>query len=250
MKTSLTVLPLLMFAARGTLQLPALPYDYDALEPVIDTATMRLHHLAHHKTYTDKTNAAIAALRANATTHSLSKQGVDHLLRNLHLIPPPYNTQLRNFGGGFVNHELFWRVMAPPQSAGGIGGRFDPESEVGAALVARFGSLDSFQGAFTAVASSVFGSGWTWLELNTNLPGGAVFNITTTHDQDTPAMEIGRHPLLALDLWEHAFYLKYQNRRAEYVASWWTIVNWEAVNQNFLAARGRGEGLGREKVEL
>ena len=227
-----------------SLTLPPLPYAYDALEPIIDEATMRVHHLGHHAAYTDKTNAVLAALRSNASTHHLAKLGIDALLRQLHRVPSPQRTTLQNHGGGFVNHDLFWRSMAPPHAAGGggAGGRFDEGSQLAAAITGSFGSLDFFKTAFSTAASGVFGSGWVWLEVSS--PHGALA-ITTTPNQDSPMME-GRVAILCLDVWEHAYYLKHQNKRADYIRDWWGVVNWEGAAALFdraveEAAREEGE---------
>ena len=200
-----TVAALLVGAVAGQhLQLPGLTYGYGDLEPYFDETTMTVHHLGHHQAYTDKTNQALAKLRANMTTHDLAKMGLDSILKHLADVPDPERTILRNQGGGYVNHELWFSQLAPPIEKGGSGGIFDHNTELGKALVKQFINFDIFKELFKNAALKVFGSGWAWLELD--MRGGVpVLAITTTTNQDSPAMEQGRVPLLGLDVWEHAY---------------------------------------------
>lgn len=196
-------------------ELPALPYGYDALEPFIDAKTMELHHAKHHQAYVDKLNAALE------THPELQQTPLKKLLRNLDAIPDDIRAAVRNHGGGHLNHSLFWTLLAPQSQGGGSG----PSGDVATLLAASFSSVDSFKKAFTDSALKVFGSGWVWL-----VKDGETLSIVATPNQDTPWSQ-GKIPVLALDLWEHAYYLKYQNRRAEYVENWWHIVNWRQVGE-------------------
>lgn len=195
--------------------LPALPYAFDALEPHIDAETMRLHHGKHHQTYVDKLNAAVQA------HGDLAAQPVEVLLRDIGKLPEEIRVAVRNHGGGHANHSMFWENMSP--RGGG-----DPSGELAAALTSAFGSVTSFREAFTAAAVGVFGSGWAWLVLE-----GGTLRLVTRPNQDSPLMD-GLVPVLGLDVWEHAYYLKHQNRRAEYVAAWWNVVNWQDVQERFM----------------
>ncbi len=201
-------------------ELPALPYAEDALEPHIDARTMNIHHSKHHAGYVNNLNKA---LEAHA---DLASKSIEALLADLESIPEAIRTAVRNNGGGHANHTLFWQIMAP--AAGGA-----PTGEVAAAIDAAFGSFDAFKEAFTKAATTRFGSGWAWLIAH---PDGRV-EVTSTPNQDTPLME-GKQPILGLDVWEHAYYLNYQNRRPDYIAAWWNVVNWGKVNDLYLAARG------------
>ena len=195
-------------------ELPALPYAYDALEPFIDTMTMQIHHGKHHATYVANLNAALEK------TPELQTKSVDDLLRGLSSVPESIRTAVRNNGGGVANHNMFWSIMAP--KAGG-----EPSGHLADAIKASFGSFESFKGEFKKAALGRFGSGWAWL-INT---GGKV-SIESTANQDSPLSE-GKSPILTLDVWEHAYYLKYQNKRADYVDAWWSVVNWSEVAKRF-----------------
>jgi Fe-Mn family superoxide dismutase len=195
--------------------LPPLPYAYDALEPFIDADTMHLHHDKHHATYVAKLNEAVAA------APGLAGKPVETLLADLAAVPEAVRTAVRNHGGGHLNHSLFWTSM----KAGG-GGR--PAGPLAAAIDGAFGSHDAFVQSFGKAALGVFGSGWAWLVAGAD----GKLAIETSPNQDTP-LSSGRRPLLGLDVWEHAYYLKYQNRRADYVQAWWTVVDWASVAARF-----------------
>jgi len=196
--------------------LPALPYALDALEPYIDKATMEVHHGKHHAAYVANLNKALE------TAPDLAGKSLEALLADgLSAVPESIRTAVRNNGGGHYNHSLFWRAMAP--NAGG-----PPVGKLGQAIQSAFGGFDTFKEKFTAAAMGRFGSGWAWL---VKLPGGAL-DICSTANQDTPISE-GKSPLLVLDVWEHAYYLNYQNRRADYVAAWWNVVNWNEAERLF-----------------
>jgi Fe-Mn family superoxide dismutase len=196
--------------------LPALPYDHAALEPHIDTTTMQIHHGKHHQAYVTNLNAA---LDKHPELHAKS---LDDLLSNLAAVPEGIRTAVRNNGGGHWNHAMFWQLMAP--NAGGA-----PAGDVASGIDAAFGSFDKFKELFQAAGMGRFGSGWAWLVDN-----GGTFEIMSTPNQDNPLME-GKKAILGVDVWEHAYYLKYQNRRADYLAAFWNVVNWNAV-----AARLKG----------
>jgi Fe-Mn family superoxide dismutase len=193
--------------------LPPLPYPYDALEPHIDEATMKLHHGKHHQAYVDKLNAAIAA-------SEWESKSLDEIMVSLDKVPDKIKAAVRNNGGGHYNHSLFWQWMSP--SGGG-----EPTGKVAEAINAKFGSFAKFKEEFEAAGMSRFGSGWVWL-----IQDGSELSITTTPYQDCPVSE-GKKVLLGNDLWEHAYYLKYQNRRPEYLAAWWNVVNWNKVTELF-----------------
>ncbi len=199
-------------------QLPALPYDYDALEPHIDAETMQLHHDKHHQTYVDKANAALEGTE-------WADRPVDDVLRNLDRLPEDKRTVVRNNAGGHYNHALFWEIMGP--QAGG-----EPDGALADAIESAFGSFDAFKDEFAAAAANRFGSGWAWLVWD-----GAAVRVTSTANQDPPILE-GETPILGLDVWEHAYYLRYQNRRPEYVSAWWNVVNWPAVARRYDSAVG------------
>ena len=242
------------------LTLPPLPYAYDALEPVISEATMRSHHLSHHQSYTDKTNAVLTELRSQPATKHLSKLGLDHLIRHIHNLTLPLShqqrTQLRNHGGGYLNHVHYFESMTPPLSeldtSGGVAaGNQSIESvpdlqpsegsEVAGLIQRTFGSFDEFRTAFTTAALAVFGSGWVWLTYSPQLHS---LSVQSTQQQDSPWMEeawveAGGVVLLGLDLWEHSYYLDWQSRRAEYVRSWWKVVNWQRVEQRLAEHKAR-----------
>jgi len=193
--------------------LPPLPYSYDALEPHIDMATMKLHHGKHHQAYVDKLNAAIAA-------SEWESKSLDEIMVSLDKVPDKIKAAVRNNGGGHYNHSLFWQWMSP--TGGG-----EPTGKVAEAINAKFGSFAKFKEEFEAAGMSRFGSGWVWL-----IQDGSELSITTTPYQDCPVSE-GKKVLLGNDLWEHAYYLKYQNRRPEYLAAWWKVVNWNKVTELF-----------------
>ena len=193
--------------------LPPLPYSYDALEPHIDEATMKLHHGKHHQAYVDKLNAAIAA-------SEWESKSIDEIMVSLDKVPDKVKAAVRNNGGGHYNHSLFWQWMSP--TGGG-----EPTGKVAEAINSKFGSFAKFKEEFEAAGMSRFGSGWVWL-----IQDGGELSITTTPYQDCPVSE-GKKVLLGNDLWEHAYYLKYQNRRPEYLAAWWNVVNWNKVTELF-----------------
>jgi Fe-Mn family superoxide dismutase len=198
--------------------LPALPYDAAALEPHIDSQTMQIHHGKHHQTYVTNLNAA---LDKHPELHGKS---LDDLVRGINSVPEDIRTAVRNNGGGHWNHSLFWRLMAP--NAGGA-----PTGAVADAINASFGGFDKFKEQFQAAGLGRFGSGWAWLVDN-----GGKLEIASTPNQDNPLME-GKKAIFGVDVWEHAYYLKYQNRRADYLSAFWNVVNWAEVN-SLLAARG------------
>jgi Fe-Mn family superoxide dismutase len=193
--------------------LPPLPYPYDALEPHIDEATMKLHHGKHHQAYVDKLNAAIAG-------SEWESKSIDEIMLSLDKVPDKIKAAVRNNGGGHYNHSLFWQWMSP--TGGG-----EPTGKVAEAINAKFGSFAKFKEEFEAAGMSRFGSGWVWL-----IQDGGELSIVTTPYQDCPVSE-GKKVLLGNDLWEHAYYLKYQNRRPEYLAAWWNVVNWNKVTELF-----------------
>ena len=193
--------------------LPPLPYPYNALEPHIDEATMKLHHGKHHQAYVDKLNAAIAA-------SEWESKSIDEIMVSLDKVPDKIKAAVRNNGGGHYNHSLFWQWMSP--TGGG-----EPTGKVAEAINSKFGSFAKFKEEFEAAGMSRFGSGWVWL-----IQDGSELSITTTPYQDCPVSE-GKKVLLGNDLWEHAYYLKYQNRRPEYLAAWWNVVNWNKVTELF-----------------
>jgi Fe-Mn family superoxide dismutase len=192
--------------------LPALPYELDALEPHIDARTMEIHHGKHHQTYVTNLNAALEK------HPDLQGKSVDDLIRGLSSVPEDIRTAVRNNGGGHSNHSMFWQLMAA--DAGG-----EPDGAVSDAIRESFGSFAAFKEQFGKAALGRFGSGWAWL-----LSQGGKLVIESTANQDSPLME-GKKPILGLDVWEHAYYLKYQNRRADYVAAFWNVVNWAEVNK-------------------
>lgn len=199
-------------------QLPPLPYDYDALEPYIDTLTMQIHHDKHHAAYLNNLTKAIDGT-------AFADLSVETLLAKLDSVPENIRTVVRNNGGGYVNHNLFWTIMAP--NAGGT-----PAGELAAAIDQTFGSFAAFQEKFSAAATTRFGSGWAWLVVK---PTGGL-EVYSTANQDSPLMT-GDTPILGLDVWEHAYYLKYQNRRPEYITNFYSVINWAQVAANFAAAR-------------
>ena len=199
-------------------QLPKLPYSYDALEPHIDARTMEIHHTKHHQTYINNVNAALEKYPA------LAEKSVEDLIRDLNAVPEDIRTVVRNNGGGHANHSLFWTIMAP--KAGG-----EPSGELAEAIKSAFGGFDSFKDQFSKAAAGRFGSGWAWLSV-----GGGKLAVTSTPNQDSPLSE-GLTPILGLDVWEHAYYLNYQNRRPDYIAAWWNVVNWKQVASNYASSK-------------
>jgi Fe-Mn family superoxide dismutase len=191
--------------------LPELGYAYDALEPHIDARTMEIHHSKHHAGYTSKLNAA---LEGHADLHSKS---AEQLLADLAALPESIRTAVRNNGGGYVNHALFWDIMTP-------GGASEPSGALGDKIASSFGSLDDFKAELTTKAGGQFGSGWGWLCVD----GGGGLSVLSTANQDSPISD-GLTPILGVDVWEHAYYLNYQNRRPDYLAAWWHVVNWDKV---------------------
>jgi len=197
---------------------PPLPYPYNALEPHIDEQTMQIHHDKHHAAYVNNLNTALEQ------APDLQGKSVEELIANLDSVPEGIRTAVRNNGGGHANHTMFWEIMGP--NAGG-----QPTGALADAINQAFGSLDGFKEQFAKAATTRFGSGWAWLISN-----GGRLEITSTANQDSPLME-GRTPILGLDVWEHAYYLKYQNRRPDYITAWWNVVNWDAVSQRYSQAR-------------
>src|ERR1043165_4093288 len=195
-------------------ELPKLPYSVDALEPYIDAQTMTIHHDKHHQAYVTNLNAAIEK------HPELASKSLEDLLSNLNAVPEDVRTAVRNHGGGTWNHNLFWQIMAPKTST-------TPPSELLKALQAGFGSFDNFKTDFEKADNGRFGSGWAWL-----VKKGDGLSIVSTANQDNPLSD-GLTPILGLDVWEHAYYLKYQNRRAEYVSNWWNVVNWPEVDSRY-----------------
>jgi len=200
-------------------QLPALPYAHNALEPHIDARTMEIHHGKHHQGYVNNLNAA---LEGHA---DLQGKSVEDLIKDLNAVPEGIRMAVRNNGGGHANHSLFWPCMSP--DGGG-----EPGGDLAAAITAAFGSFNDFKDQFSKAAATRFSSGWGWLSVNSN--GGLV--VSSTPNQDNPLSE-GLTPILGLDVWEHAYYLNYQNRRPDYVAAWWNVVNWDQVAKNYAAAK-------------
>ncbi|SOC36291.1 superoxide dismutase [Ureibacillus acetophenoni] len=198
-------------------ELPKLPYAYDALEPHIDAKTMEIHHSKHHNTYVTNLNAAVEG------TEFAGKDLLE-LISNIDALPADKQTAVRNNGGGHANHTLFWEILAP-------GGATAPTGELASAIDAKFGSLDAFKEEFGKAATGRFGSGWAWLVVD-----GGELAITSTPNQDSPVME-GKTPVLGLDVWEHAYYLNYQNRRPDYISAFWNVVNWDVVAEKFAAAK-------------
>ena len=198
-------------------ELPSLPYSFDALEPHIDARTMEIHHGKHHQAYVNNVNAA---LEGHA---ELASKSVENLCADLHSVPDEIRAAVRNNGGGHANHSLFWSIMGPDKGGGPTGGLAD-------AISSTFSGFSTFQETFAKAAATRFGSGWAWLCVN----DGAL-EVMSTPNQDNPWME-GKTPLLGLDVWEHAYYLNFQNRRPDYVAAWWNLVDWESVAERFAAA--------------
>jgi superoxide dismutase, Fe-Mn family len=200
-------------------QLPPLPYDYGALAPTIDAETMQLHHDKHHAAYISKLNEVLEKYPA------LQNQSVESLLQDLSKVPEDVRKTVQNNGGGHVNHTMFWQIMSP--DGGG-----NPTGTVGEAIVRTFGSFDAFKKQFEAAGANQFGSGWAWLVLNPQKQ----LQIISTPNQDNPLMQ-GLYPVMGNDVWEHAYYLSYRNRRAEYLTNWWNVVNWTEVEKRFVTGR-------------
>ena len=198
-------------------ELPGLPYAHDALEPHIDARTMEIHHGKHHQAYINNVNGALEG------NEELAGKSVEDLVSDLDSVPEDIRGAVRNNGGGHANHSLFWSVMGP-----GKGG--EPGGDLGAAIDAIFGSLDGFKEEFAKAGATRFGSGWAWLVVD-----GGNLAVTSTANQDSPLKE-GKTPILGLDVWEHAYYLNYQNRRPDYIAAFWNVVDWDAVAARFVAA--------------
>jgi Fe-Mn family superoxide dismutase len=199
-------------------EVPPLPYDYNALEPHIDEQTMRIHHDKHHQAYVDNANKALDGTEWADTP-------VEEILKNLDAIPEDKRTAVRNNAGGHANHTLFWTVMGP--NGGGT-----PSGDLAAAIDSAFGGLDALKEKLSQAGITRFGSGWGWL-----VSSGSGLEVMSTPNQDSPLSE-GKTPILGIDVWEHAYYLNYQNRRPDYVAAWWNVVNWDEVASRFAAAKG------------
>ena len=197
-------------------ELPSLPYAEDALEPHIDARTMGIHHGKHHAAYTGNLNAAIEGT-------SLDGMSIEAILGDLNAVPENIRTAVRNNGGGYANHNLFWQIMGP--NGGG-----EPSGALADAINSAFGSFADFQSAFSAAAATRFGSGWAWL-----VSDGSAVSVTSTPNQDTPLMD-GQTPILGIDVWEHAYYLNYQNRRPDYIAAFFNVINWDAVAERHAAS--------------
>lgn len=197
--------------------LPPLPYDYAALEPHIDARTMEIHHTKHHQAYVNNLNAALEK------APDFQQKSLDDIIANVSKVPEAVRTAVRNNAGGHWNHSMFWLIMSP--KGGG-----DPSGSLGDAVAKSFGDVAKLKEQFNAAAASRFGSGWAWLVAD----GSGALKIESTPNQDNPAME-GRYPILGLDVWEHAYYLKYQNRRADYISAWWNVVNWPEVAKRYEA---------------
>jgi Fe-Mn family superoxide dismutase len=238
-------------------ELPLLSYPYDALEPYIDAQTMEIHHTKHHQTYVTKLNEALAKHPSfassfvktsedkKATEGKPELKSLEELLSKLESVPEDIRTAVKNHGGGHFSHSLFWRIMAPPfqpsqpgllrrsrphKATEGKGG--EPQGRLAGSIAAAFGGFAKFKESFSSAASGVFGSGWAWLALS---PSKGLL-IMTTPNQDSPVTN-GLMPILCLDVWEHAYYLKYRNRRPEYIEAWWNVVNWAEVNNNLERSR-------------
>jgi Fe-Mn family superoxide dismutase len=208
-------------APTGPFTLPALPYDYAALEPHIDTTTMQIHHDKHHAAYVANLNKAVDG-RAD-----LQSMTALELITNLDVVPDEIRPAVRNNAGGHVNHTMFWEIMGPAGS--------QPSGEILKAINAAFGNLDGMKEQVNKAAMSRFGSGWSWVVLATD----GVLGITATPYQDNPLMDKAGTPILGVDVWEHAYYLKYQNKRADYLTAWWNVLNWDEVNKRYLEAGGK-----------
>ena len=195
-------------------EVPALPYDYNALEPHIDEQTMRIHHDKHHAAYVTNLNAALEK------HPSLQDKSIEDLLKGINSVPEEIRTAVRNNGGGHANHAMFWDIMGP--KGGGA-----PTGAIGEAITSTFGGFDAFKEQMNKAGATRFGSGWAWL-----VDAGGKLSVESSANQDSPIME-GKKPLIGIDVWEHAYYLKYQNKRPDYLAAWWNVINWDAVNKRF-----------------
>ncbi|MBH8560614.1 superoxide dismutase [Nostoc sp. CENA67] len=205
-------------ATTGAIKLPPLPYPYNALKPYIDDRTMEFHHDKHHATYVKNLNAAL-------DKHpELKSKTVEELLKNLNSVPEDIRKSVRNNGGGHVNHSMFWKIMKP--KGGG-----DPTGAIASAINENFGNFVDFKKQFNEAGAGHFGSGWVWLVRNKD----GKLEVTTTANQDSPLSE-GKYPIFGNDVWEHAYYLKYQNRRADYLDAWWNVLNWDEINKRFADA--------------
>ncbi|MFU8859846.1 MAG: superoxide dismutase [Cyclonatronaceae bacterium] len=198
--------------------LPDLPYAHNALEPHIDSKTMEIHHGKHHKGYVDKVNAALEG-------HELAKKPIEEVLKNIGAVPADKKQAVINNGGGHANHSLFWTILSP--DGGG-----SPAGSLGSAIDSTFGSFEKFRDEFSNAAATRFGSGWAWLCVD----GSGNLKVMSTPNQDSPLMQ-GLTPILGLDVWEHAYYLNYQNRRPDYISAFWNVVNWKKVNELYEAAK-------------
>lgn len=199
-------------------ELPELPYAYDALEPHIDKETMNIHHTKHHNTYVTNVNAALEG------HEDLASKSVEELISDLNAVPEDIRTAVRNNGGGHANHSLFWQLLTP-------NGTGAPSGALAEAIDSKFGSFDEFKTKFENAAKTRFGSGWAWLVVS-----NGELEVISTPNQDSPLME-GKTPILGVDVWEHAYYLKYQNKRPDYLAAFWNVVNWDEVSKRFEAAK-------------
>jgi len=199
-------------------ELPPLPYEFDALEPHFDAKTMEIHHDKHHQTYVDKLNAALEG------QDTPDGESVDDLMRNFDKVPEAIKGPVRNHGGGHANHSLWWKILA--KDAGG-----EPDGEVADGIKDAFGDFNAFKEKFNAAAANHFGSGWAWL-----VADGGKLDVISLPNQDSPLMT-GKTPILGIDVWEHAYYLKYQNRRPEYISAFWNVINWDQVNKNLKDAK-------------
>jgi superoxide dismutase, Fe-Mn family len=202
-------------------EVPPLPYPYEALEPYIDTETMHLHHDKHHQAYVTNLNNAV-----QGQSEQLASYSVEDLLRNISQVPDSIRTAVQNNGGGHANHSMFWQLMKP--NGGGA-----PTGELASSIEQAFGSFDQFKDAFNKAGLARFGSGWAWLVLNQS----GQLQVVSTANQDSPLMT-GMYPVMGNDVWEHAYYLKYKNVRADYLNAWWNVVNWDEVTRRYQQARG------------
>ena len=200
-------------------EVPPLPYDYAALEPYIDAQTMTLHHDKHHATYVTNLNNALQKYP------QLQNKSPEELIRGIKSVPDDIRTAVRNNGGGHVNHSMFWKIMKP--KGGGA-----PTGKIADEIKSAFGSLEDFQKLFNDTGTKQFGSGWVWLVRNS----GGKLQVLSTPNQDNPMMD-GHYPIMGNDVWEHAYYLKYQNKRADYLAAWWNVVNWDEINKRLQAGK-------------
>ena len=198
-----------------TYELPPLPYDYNALEPYIDEETMHLHHDKHHQAYVNNLNAALQG------QSQFDNMSIDELIRSLNSVPENIRTAVRNNGGGHINHSMFWQIMKP--NGGG-----EPTGDLASAISSTFGSFDQLKAAFNDAGAKRFGSGWAWLVIGAD----GKLAVTSTANQDSPLID-GNYPVMGNDVWEHAYYLQYQNRRPEYLAAWWNVVNWDEIAKRF-----------------